>query len=158
MAESTIGREHRVQTESDRRSLAQNLARLFGIAFLGVGILGFVPGVTSNYGDMSFAGHDSGAQLLGIFQVSILHNIVHLLFGVGLLWASSRWSAARTALLVSGVIYLVLFVYGLFVGGGDSANFVPVDNADDVLHLVLSLALLASWAVTGRDDRTRTRA
>jgi len=52
------------------------------VAFLLIGVLGFVPGVTSDYGAMEFAGHESGALLLGLFQVSILHNIVHLLYGV----------------------------------------------------------------------------
>lgn len=46
------------------------------------GVLGFIPGITTNYSQLTFAGHDSAALLLGIFQVSILHNIVHLLFGV----------------------------------------------------------------------------
>ena len=47
-----------------------------------VGVLGFIPGITSNYSTLNFAGHVSGAELLGIFQVSVLHNIVHLLFDV----------------------------------------------------------------------------
>jgi hypothetical protein len=133
------------------RSLAQNLALVFGIAFLGAGILGFIPGITTNYDDMTFAGNDSGAELLGIFQVSILHNIVHLLFGVAGLALARTWDGARIYLLGSGVIYLVLFTYGLFVGAGDDANFVPANNADDWLHLVLGVGLLASWFVSARE-------
>jgi len=60
----------------------QKAAAAVGAVFLLVGILGFVPGITTGFGDMKFAGHESGAELLGIFQVSVLHNIVHLLFGV----------------------------------------------------------------------------
>ncbi|MDX6447554.1 MAG: hypothetical protein QOD08_17, partial [Gaiellaceae bacterium] len=72
------------------RSTVQSAALLAGIVFLAVGILGFVPGITTHYGDLTFAGHDSGAKLLGIFQTSILHNIVHLLFGlVGIAMARS---------------------------------------------------------------------
>jgi Domain of unknown function (DUF4383) len=133
------------------RSLAQTLAMVFGIAFLGAGILGFIPGITTNYDDMTFAGKDSGAELLGIFQVSILHNIVHLLFGVAGLALARTWSGARTYLLGSGVIYIVLFAYGLFVGAGDDANFVPANNADDWLHLVLGIGLLGSWFVSARE-------
>ncbi len=133
------------------RSLAQTLAMVFGIAFLGAGILGFIPGITTNYDDMTFAGKDSGAELLGIFQVSILHNIVHLLFGVAGLALARTWSGARTYLLGSGVIYIVLFAYGLFVGAGDDANFVPANNADDWLHLVLGVGLLASWWAAARE-------
>ena len=73
------------------RTPFQSLAMLVGVVFLLVGILGFVPGITTHYGDLSFAGHGSGAKLLGLFQVSILHNIVHLLFGVvGLVLAKTR--------------------------------------------------------------------
>ena len=133
------------------RSLAQTLAMVFGIAFLGAGILGFIPGITTNYDDMTFAGKDSGAELLGIFQVSVLHNIVHLLFGVAGLALARTWSGARTYLLGSGVIYIVLFAYGLLVGAGDDANFVPANNADDWLHLVLGVGLLASWWAAARE-------
>ena len=49
--------------------------------FLLVGILGFIPGITTGYDDLSFAGHHSEAELLGIFQVSVLHNLVHVAFG-----------------------------------------------------------------------------
>ena len=94
------------------RSAVQKAAFVVGAVFLVVGILGFIPGITTNYGDMTFAGHDSQAKLLGIFQVSILHNIVHLLFGIaGLAWpapgsrpattssaaASSTWCCGSTA-------------------------------------------------------------
>ena len=50
----------------DRRTLAQTLALVFGIAFLGAGILGFIPGITSNYDELKFARADSEAELLGI--------------------------------------------------------------------------------------------
>ena len=113
------------------RSLAQTLAMVFGIAFLGAGILGFIPGITTNYDDMKFAGNESGAELLGIFQVSILHNIVHLLFGVAGLAFARTVEGAKTYLLGSGIIYVVLFVYGVLVGSGSDANFVPANSADD---------------------------
>ena len=138
------------------RSLAQTLTLVFGIAFLGAGILGFIPGITTNYDDMSFAGNDSGAELLGIFQVSILHNIVHLLFGVAAFALARTWDGARTYLLGSGIIYSVLFVYGLFIGAGDDANFVPINGADDVLHLVLAVGLLGAWFATGREQAPAT--
>ena len=134
------------------RTLAQTLALVFGIAFLGAGILGFIPGITTNYGEMKFAGSESGAELLGIFQVSVLHNIVHLLFGVAGLAFARTVDGARTYLLGSGVIYIVLFLYGLLVSAGSDANFVPANNADDFLHLALGVGLLGSWYVS-RGDR-----
>jgi hypothetical protein len=139
------------------RTQAQQVAMLFGIVFLAVGILGFIPGITTNYDDLSFAGSDSDAELLGLFQVSVLHNIVHALFGIAGLALARTHEGARTYLLGSGIIYAVLFIYGLFVGGDDDANFIPMNGADDVLHLVLALALLGAWFATARDrDRVRT--
>lgn len=131
-----------------QRTMAQNLALLFGVVFLAVGILGFIPGITTNYDDMEFAGSDSGAELLGIFQVSILHNIVHLLFGVAGVALARTAEGAGTYLIGSGVIYAVLFLYGLFVSAGDDANFVPMNNAADVLHLLLAITLIGGWFVT----------
>ena len=67
------------------RSRLQNVALLAGVVFLGVGILGFIPGITTHYDDLELSGRGSGARLLGTFQVSILGNLVHLLLGaVGL--------------------------------------------------------------------------
>ena len=71
--------------------------------------MGFIPGVTANYDQLTFAGHNSDAALLGIFDVSVLHNIVHLLFGVAGLLFARTFSAARAYLIGGGVIYLVLY-------------------------------------------------
>lgn len=131
-------------------SLAQYGALGAGAAFLLVGILGFIPGITTNFDDMTFAGTDSGAELFGIFQVSVLHNIVHLLFGAVGLWAARTWDTARIYLIASGVIYLALFVYGMVVDRGSDANFVPVNSADDWLHLALAIAMLALGLAAGR--------
>jgi hypothetical protein len=132
------------------RSTVQTLAMLVGAVFLLVGILGFVPGITTHYGDMSFAGHNSDAKLLGIFQVSILHNIVHILFGIAGLALARTAETARTYLIGGGVIYLVLFVYGLFAHGETGANFVPVNTADNILHLLLGAGMIALGFITGR--------
>ena len=132
-------------------------ARVVGAVFLLVGILGFVPGITTDFSDMTFAGHQSDAQLLGIFQVSILHNIVHLLFGVVGLAAARNAANARRYLIVGGVIYLVLWLYGLLVSQDSSANFVPVNGADDWLHLLLGVGMLALGFALGRNRTTADR-
>lgn len=132
----------------------QKAAAAVGAAFLLVGILGFIPGITSDYDLLEFAGPESEAMLLGIFQVSTLHNIVHLLFGVAGLAMARSWSGARTFLVGGGAIYLVLFVYGIFVDKEDSANFVPVNDADDWLHLALGLAMVALGLALGREGGT----
>jgi Domain of unknown function (DUF4383) len=140
------------------RTHVQKAALVVGVVFLLVGVLGFVPGITTNYGSLSFASHHSDARLLGLFQVSVLHNIVHLLFGVvGLLLARTA-GAARQYLIIGGIVYLVLFVYGLLVDDMSAANFIPVNTADDVLHLVLGLGMIALGAVLTRRSTSGTGA
>jgi hypothetical protein len=133
------------------RTPVQSLALLVGVVFLLVGILGFIPGITTHYGDMSFAGHGSGAKLLGLFQVSILHNIVHLLFGVVGVALAKAPDTARTYLVGGGVVYLALWVLGI-VGGGD---WIPVNTADNWLHFGLGVGMIGLGFVTGR-AATRT--
>jgi hypothetical protein len=132
------------------RTPVQLAAAVVGAVFLVVGILGFIPGITSNVGSLSFAGHDSHAMLLGLFQVSVLHNIVHLLFGVAGLALGRSAGSARGYLVWGGAIYLVLFVYGLIFGGESAGNFVPVNAADNGLHLLLGIGMLVVGLVLGR--------
>jgi hypothetical protein len=133
------------------RSPIQSVALLVGIVFLAVGILGFIPGITSNYDDLQFAGHNSDAQLLGIFDTSILHNIVHLLFGVAGITLAKTWDGARTFLIGGGVIYLVLFVYGAIWHGEAGSNWIPVNWADNVLHLALGAGMIVAGVVLGKE-------
>jgi hypothetical protein len=112
------------------------------IALLAVGVLGFVPGITTDFDTIDFAGHHSDAMLLGLFQVSILHNVVHLLFGVVGLALSRTAGAATAYLIVGGAIYLVLWIYGLVIDQSGQANFVPVNTADNWLHFALGLVMI----------------
>ena len=124
---------------------------LVGLVFLVVGILGFIPGITSNYDELKFAGHNSDAQLLGIFDVSVLHNIVHLLYGIAGLALARTWEGARTFLLGGGLIYLVLFVYGAIWHGEKSSNWIPFNWADNILQLSLGAGMVAIGFVLGRE-------
>lgn len=136
------------------RTPVQQAALLVGVVFLLVGILGFIPGVTTDYDAMEFASHESGAELLGVFQVSILHNLVHLAFGAAGLLLSRTAPGARSFLLVGGAVYLVLWVYGLIVDHHSDANFVPLNTADDWLHFVLGIAMIALGALLTRGHAT----
>lgn len=118
--------------------------------FLLVGVLGFIPGITTNYDMMTFAGHHSEAKLLGLFDISVLHNIVHLAFGVAGLALAGTFDGARWFLIGSGTIYVVLWVYGLIVADDGAANFVPVNSADNWLHLGLGVGMLLLGLVLGR--------
>ena len=133
----------------------QMAAAAVGAVFLLVGIAGFIPGVTTNYDTMELAGHESGAELLGVFQVSVLHNLVHLLFGVvGIVMAKSA-AGAKLFLVGGGAVYVVLFVYGLVINLDSAANFVPVNGADNWLHLFLGIGMAGLGLALRRSPATR---
>jgi Domain of unknown function (DUF4383) len=137
------------------RTPVQNVARLVGIVFLLVGIAGFIPGVTTNlYEGLEFAGDDGTAELLGIFEVSVLHNIVHGLFGLAGLALAATASGARTYLIGGGAIYLALFLLGI-VGGAD---WIPANSADNWLHLLLGIGMIGLGVVTTRESRVASPA
>jgi hypothetical protein len=144
---ATTSRSHVVGA---RRSTLQLAATVVAAVFVVVGIAGFIPGITTHYSDMTGAGHDSMAKLLGIFNVSVLHNIVHLAFGlVGLALARTA-SGAKAFLVGGGVVYLVLWIYGLLIDKTSTANFIPVNTADNWLHFVLGVGMIALGVVLGR--------
>ena len=135
----------------DRRTLAQTLALVFGVVFLLVGILGFIPGITED-APGSFAGEDSDGSLLGVFQTSVLHNLAHLAFGIGIL-AARKHATALTYLLVGGIAYLGLFLLGIL----GAMDWLPADDTDDWLHLALGAALLGGWFVAKNEDEPVVR-
>ena len=137
-------------SSASRTTAVQRAAALVGATFLLVGVLGFVPGITTNYDTLTFASHHSEAKLLGIFEVSVLHNAVHLLFGVAGLAMARAWRSARVYLIGGGAVYLVLWLYGLVIDKDSVANFVPVNTADDWLHFLLGVAMLGLGVALGR--------
>ena len=132
------------------RTPGQSLAGLVGAVFLLVGVLGFIPGITTHYGDLKFAGHDSNARLIGIFEVSVLQNIVHLLFGIAGLAMAKTIESARTFLIGGGGVYLVLWLVGIVGAGG----WIPVDTADNWLHLALGVGMISLGLVASRSALT----
>ena len=136
----------------------QGAAVLVGAAFLLVGILGFIPGVTTDYDLLDWAGHHSGAKLFGVFAVSGLHNVVHLAFGVAALVMARTYAASRVYLLSGGLVYLGLWIYGLLIDHASTANFVPVNNADNWLHLGLGVVMvLLGLTLAAQRDPTKPR-
>ncbi|MEO5575397.1 MAG: DUF4383 domain-containing protein [Gaiellaceae bacterium] len=131
------------------RTPVQNTARLVGIVFLLVGVAGFIPGLTTNlYDGLEFAGDNGNAELLGLFEVSVLHNIVHGLFGVAGLALAATAAGARNFLIGGGAIYLLLVVIQA-IGAGD---WVPLVGPDIWLHLVLGVGMIALGVVTTRQS------
>lgn len=128
------------------RTLVQTVTLLVGVVFLVVGVLGFVPGITTHYGDLSFAGHDSGAKLLGVFQISVLHNLVHVAFGVVGIALAKAPDTSRLYLVGGGIVYLALWVLGLANG----ASWIPANTADNWLHFGLGVGMIGLGYVTSR--------
>ena len=131
------------------RSINQTLALVFGVVYTLVAVLGFF--VAETFADNA----DSNGEILGIFQVNHLHNIVHLLIGLALLGAARRHDTSRAANLAIGATYLLVGVLGLFLLDSE-ANILALNSADNVLHLASGL-LLAGVALGADKDRARTR-
>jgi hypothetical protein len=132
--------------EASRHKALRTAAMVVAATFVLVGIAGFIPGITTNVDELRFAGPHEGTgpapELLGLFHVSVLHNLVHLLFGiVGLALARSARGAARF-LVGGGLVYALVLVYGLVVDHDKDANFLPVNDADNVLHALLAVAMI----------------
>jgi hypothetical protein len=130
-----------------RRTVAQGVSLLAGVGFLLIAVLGFVASGTSMEADPDLA-----PKILGMFPVNLLHNCVHLAFGIWGLAAARTPGAARTYCVAAGVIYLVLTALGYFVPNG--FGLVPLGGADIALHLVLGV-LLAGVRFASKDRPAR---
>lgn len=122
--------------------MLKTLANVFGVVFVLIGVLGFVPGITTD-------GH-----LLGIFDVSTLHNIIHLLSGIAAFaLASSGEKGARTYFQVFGVVYGIVTVLG-FIQGNTVLGLIGVNMADNLLHLAITaVALYAGFGMKPGEKR-----
>jgi hypothetical protein len=113
-------------------SIAQWLALVASIAFIGVGVAGFF--VT---GFDNFAGHDNMEHVL-LFEVNPLHNIVHLVLGVAGLALFTRLRGALSYGVLVAVAYGGAFVYGLFALGREW-DVLSLNAEDNWLHLGLAV-------------------
>lgn len=140
------------------RTDIQRAALAFGVVFLLVTILGFIPGITQNYDRLTvFDG--VGAELLGIFGVNILENVVHLLYAVAGFAAAASWAASRAYFIWGGIIYFVVWLYGLVIDLDSAANFLGVNTAANWLHFALGAVMVAIGFLLGRragEGRTAT--
>jgi hypothetical protein len=135
----------------------QGAALLIACVFLMVALLGFIPGVTTDYGLLQWAGHQPGAKLFGVFAVSGVHNVVHLAFGGVGLMLTRTYAAARAYLLGGGFAYLALWTAGIFIDES-RANFGPVNGADHWLHFGLGAAMVVlGLTLAGQRDPTKRR-
>ena len=114
--------------------MVRRVALVFGIVLVLVGILGLV-----SAGGMEMGADPAAGMLLGMFPVNLLHNIVHLLFGIWGLVASRSFAGAKLYAQVGGVVYILLAICGLVIP--TPFGFIPIGGADIGLHAVLGLVL-----------------
>ncbi len=126
------------RTMADRGWNADLFAKIFGGIFIIVGILGFFPNPLVSY--------------RGLFDVNTIHNVVHLVSG-GILLASPYSNASNLALRVIGVIYALVTIVGFI--SLNSLSWMAVNEPDNWLHLILTIALL--WAGYGLPEENRDR-
>jgi hypothetical protein len=134
----------------------RTFALLFGIVFLLVGILGFVPGMVhmppmDPHPNVMMP--DSYGDLLGLFPVNMLHNVVHILFGLLGLLAYRSLSGAKTYFRAVAVIYALLAIMGLVPALATTMGMVPIYGYDVWLHAVLAI-VAAYFGWMNRDTAT----
>ncbi|HEX8103787.1 MAG TPA: DUF4383 domain-containing protein [Solirubrobacteraceae bacterium] len=139
------GRAHDV----DRgRTPAQLYCLLGGLALLLAGILGFIV-------EPSFGTDPLKRDELIIFDVNGWHNVVHILSGLVLLGAASKWRTAKTVAIAFGVVYGIVTIWGL-IDGNDVLGIIPINGADNVLHILLSaLGIIAGVISRPKGDDGR---
>jgi hypothetical protein len=117
-------------------SIPKTAAGIFGAVYLLVGIVGFIPIVGGADG---ITAHN----LLGLFPVNAVHNVVHMAVGLlGLLAYSRGARASRLFARGIGAIYLVLAIAGAIFSTGNFLGIVPIGGLDIALHAVSALVLL----------------
>lgn len=143
MSDATVGRR-----ATGDKTPAQLYALLFGATLLLAGVLGFLVDANFDFGD-GIQGDD-----LVVFEVNGTHNLVHIASGLLGLALAGTAAGARAYALGFGAVYLLVTIIG-FVDGSDVLGLIPVDTADNFLHLAISLTgLAAAFAST---PRTATR-
>ena len=143
-AGSHDGSQHH-QRRDHGRTLAQWYATLVGATLLLIGLLGFISDATFDTGTSGL----QGDGFLG-FEVNGWHNLVHLVSGLFLLSMAKKRRTAKAAVTAFGVIYGLVALIGL-IDGNDVLGIIPVNGADNVLHIALS-ALALYCGLTSRGD------
>jgi hypothetical protein len=117
------------------RSAAVKISLALGIAYLLIGVLGFVPGITVPNGDKAGQG-----LLLGIFAVNAVHNLAHLVLGAALVWAATTGAMLRTVSRGLAAVFAILVVGSLIA---PIVEGVAINPPDTGLHLASLLVTAA---------------
>jgi hypothetical protein len=123
---------------------------LYGVVFLLAGAAGFVPGLSPDHVHPGVAVTASSRLAIGLFPVNVLHNLVHLAFGVWGLLAARSATGARAYAKAVAIIYAILTVFGLIPGTDTMFGLVPLYGNDIWLHALLA-AVAAYFGFMHRD-------
>ncbi len=107
----------------------QKAAKWFGIVFILIGVLGFFSVLTPN------------GNLLGIFAVDTVHNIIHILSGIVALLLAGSYNGAKSYFKIFGIVYALVAIIG-FIGSGTILGIFVVNGADNLLHIVIAVLAL----------------
>jgi hypothetical protein len=131
--------------------MARQFARWFGLIYILVGILGFIPGVNvMRMPEMGITAATSYGYLLGLFPVNAVHNVVHLAIGIWGVTSAGTFATAQTYARSLAVIYGVLTIAGFIPGPGLSTLFglAPLFGNDIWLHALSAIvAAYVGWGV-----------
>ena len=133
------------------RTPAQWFALLLGAVLVLVGILGFVVDASFDTG-----GGIQGDELI-LFEVNGTHNLIHLLSGIAGLALAGRNSTARLYAFGFGAVYALVTLIGL-IDGETVLGLIPVNGADNVLHLAIAAVGILAGIASPEGDRGRTAA
>jgi hypothetical protein len=124
-------------------SPARVYALTVGVVLVAAGIIGF-------FYESSFTTDDSvRGSVFGLLDVNGWHNVVHIATGLLGIVAARTLAGARTYCVLFGIVYAVVCVWG-FIAGNDGSvlGIVPVNTADNVLHLLLAAGGFAAYAAS----------
>ncbi|GAB3240071.1 DUF4383 domain-containing protein [Mycolicibacterium hippocampi] len=136
----------------------QGAAVIVATVLAAIGLLGFIPGVTANVDQLTWLGQRSDTMLFGVFAVSALQNILHVGVGAAGYFLARSYAGARAYLLVGGAVYVALWLYGALVEQGSRGHVLPLNGADQWLHLGLgAVMVLLAVTLAGQHDPTKRR-
>jgi hypothetical protein len=116
----------------------RNFALVYGVVFIVVGLAGFVPALVAPPVPEGLAVTAGGGYLFGLFPINVLHNLVHLGFGVWGLVAYRTAASARLYAQAVAVIYGVLVIMGFIPLLRTTFGLIPLFGHDIWLHAVLA--------------------
>jgi len=132
-----------------RRTAVRRAAAAVGAIFLLVGILGFIPGMTGGDVTLGAAAQHPGTLLLGLVDVSVLHNVVHMSLGVVGLALARASGSAKLYLVWGGAGYLLVCLYRNAIDHESSASFIRVDGVENWFHMVLAIGMVVLGLLLG---------